>query len=150
MATGTFGIAPKNMAHFASSKTETISQVHGIGPFSSTAVEPVYEPTEKGAFSLTSLQLPGRPTSSSPPNCFALKISAKVRGDGGEGLIVGARCSPFNQITQYWVQKTNGERFSATIQTVIAGHLPPDGALCPSNLIMERRTRLVVYSREVA
>jgi hypothetical protein len=116
MATGTFGIAPKNMVHFAWSKTETILQIHGIGPFSSTVVEPVYELTEKGVFSLTSLLLPGSPASSSPPDCFALKINAKVRGESGEGLVVGARCSPSNQITQYWVQKAKGERFWATFQ----------------------------------
>src|ERR1700675_2094466 len=116
MDTGTFGIAPKNMAHFAWSKTETILQIHGIGPFASTVVEPVYELTDKGVFSLTSLLMPGSPTSSSPPDCFALRINAKVRGDAGEGNVVGARCSPSNQITQYWVQKANGERFWATFQ----------------------------------
>src|SRR4029078_5071290 len=73
MDTGTFGIAPKNMAHFAWSKTETILQIHGIGPFPSTVGEPVYELNGKGIFLLTSLLLPGRPTSSSPADCFALK-----------------------------------------------------------------------------
>ena len=116
MAMGTFGIAPKNMTHFAWSQTETILQIHGIGPFSSTVVEPVYELTDKGIFSLTSLLMPGQPTSSSPPDCFALKINANVRGEGGEGLVVGARCSPSNQITQYWIQKSNGERFWATFK----------------------------------
>ena len=116
METGTFGMAAKNMAHFAWSKTETILQVHGVGPFASTVVEPVYELTDQGVFSLTSLLLPGRPTSSSPPDCFALRIHAKVRGDAGEGIVVGARCSPSNQITRYWVQKQNGQRFWATRQ----------------------------------
>ena len=116
MDTGTFGIAPKNMAHFAWSKTESILQVHGIGPFSSTVVEPVYELTEEGVFSLISLLLPGTPTSSSLPDCFALKVHATVRGESGEGIVVGARCSPSNQITQYWVQKANGERFWAIFQ----------------------------------
>jgi len=116
METGTFGIVPKNMVHFAWSKTEAVLQVHGIGPFTSTVVEPVYELTDKGVFSLTSLLLPGRPTSSSPPDCFAIRINAKVRGDAGEGRVVGARCSPTNQITQYWIQKPNGERFWATLQ----------------------------------
>ena len=114
METGTFGIVPKNMVHFAWSKTEAVLQVHGIGPFTSTVVEPVYELTDKGVFSLTSLLLPGRPTSSSPPDCFAIRINAKVRGDAGEGRVVGARCSPTNQITQYWIQKPNGGRFWAT------------------------------------
>ena len=116
MDLGTFGIAPKNMEHFAWSKTETILQIHGIGPFSSTVVEPVYELNEKGVFSLTSLLSPGRPSSSSPPDCFALKMNAKVHGDAGEGIVVGARCSPSNQITQYWIQKSNGKRFWATFQ----------------------------------
>jgi hypothetical protein len=116
METGSFGMAPKNMAHFALSKTETILQVHGIGPFTSTVVDPVYELTDKGVFSLTSLLLPGRPISSSPPSCFSLRINAKVRGDLGEGHVVGARCSPTNQITEYWVQKPNGQRFWATLQ----------------------------------
>ncbi len=65
---------------------------------------------------LTSLLAPGRPTSSGPPECFALKIGAQVRGDAGEGIVVGARCSPANQITEYWVRKPNGERYWATLQ----------------------------------
>jgi hypothetical protein len=39
-----------------------------------------------------------------------------VRGDLGEGHVVAARCSPTNQITQYWVQTPNGQRFWATLQ----------------------------------
>jgi hypothetical protein len=39
-----------------------------------------------------------------------------VRGEAGGGIVVGARCSPSNQITQYWVQKANGERFWASFQ----------------------------------
>ena len=116
METGTYGVAPKDMAHFAWSKTETILQIHGIGPFASTVIEPVYELTDQGVFSLTSLLLPGVPTSSSPSDCFALKVDNQVRGDAGEGRVVGARCSPSNQITQYWIQRPNGERFWATLQ----------------------------------
>src|SRR4029079_8080134 len=90
--------------------------IQEFGRFASPIVEPVYELTDKGIFSLTSLLLPGRPTSSSPADCFALKVNAKVRGEAGEGIVVGARCSPSNQITQYWVQKANGERFWANFQ----------------------------------
>jgi len=116
MEVGTFGMAPKGMAHFAWSKTETIVQVHGIGPFTSTVVDPVYELTEKGVFLLTSLLQPGTPTSSSPPDCFALKVNAPVRGGAGEGIVLGARCSPANQISEYWIRKPNGERFWAAIR----------------------------------
>src|SRR5215510_9129389 len=113
---GAYGFVPRTMAHFARSKTETIVQVHGIGPFGSAVVDPVYELTEKGVFVLTSLLQPGSPTQSSPPDCFVLKIGARVRGDAGEGTVVGARCSPANQLTQYWVRKPDGERFWATSQ----------------------------------
>ena len=116
METGSFAMASRNMPHFAWSKTETILQVHGIGPFTSTVVDPVYELTDKGVFSLTSLLSPGSPIASSPPNCFSLRINARVRGDLGEGRVVGARCSPTNQITEYWVQKKNGQRFWASLQ----------------------------------
>lgn len=116
MEMGSFGIAPKNMAHFAWAKTDSILQVHGIGPFSSTVVDPVYELTDEGVFLLTSLLRPGLPTSSSPPNCFAVRIGTQVHGDRGQGVVVGARCSPANEVTQYWVQKPNGERFWAMLQ----------------------------------
>ena len=111
---GAFGMVPKNMAHFAWSKTETIIQVHGIGPFGSTLVDPVFELTDKGVSMLTSLLQPGSPTSSSPSDCFAFRIGARVQADEGEGTVVGARCSPDNGLTQYWVGKSNGERFWAT------------------------------------
>jgi hypothetical protein len=116
MDIGAFGFAPRNMAHFAWSKTETTIQVHGIGPFSSKLVDPVYELTEKGTFLLTYLLEPGTPTQSSPPDCFAWKIGTRVHGDAGEGSVIGARCSPANQLTQYWVRKPNGEQFWATFQ----------------------------------
>jgi len=116
LGVGGFAFVPKNMAHFGWSKTETIIQVHGIGPFSSNLVDPVYELTDKGIFLLTSLLQPGTPTESSPSDCFALKIGARVHGGIGEGTVVGARCSHANQLTQYWVQQPNGERFWATLK----------------------------------
>src|SRR5258708_40368744 len=47
MEVGTFGRSPKKMAHFALSKTDTIIQVHGIGPFTTQYVLPVYNLTDK-------------------------------------------------------------------------------------------------------
>src|SRR5215470_1757406 len=117
---GAFGFGPKNMAHFAWSKTETTIHVYGIGPFSTKLIDPVYELTGDGTFLLTSLLKPGTPTDSSPPDCFALRIGARVKGAEGEGAVVGARCSPANQITQYWIQKSNGDRFWARLEEVKA------------------------------
>ena len=117
---GAFGFGPKNMAHFAWSKTETTIHVYGIGPFSTKLIDPVYELTGDGTYLLTSLLKPGTPTDSSPPDCFALRIGARVKGAEGEGAVVGARCSPANHITQYWIQKTNGDRFWARLEEVKA------------------------------
>jgi hypothetical protein len=119
---GTFGLGPKNMPHFAWSKTETTIHVYGIGPFSTKLIDPVYELTGEGTFLLTSLLQPGSPTNSSPPNCFALKVGARVKSAAGEGSVVGARCSPANQLTQYWIQKVSGDRFWTTIQELTPIH----------------------------
>jgi len=112
MEVGTYALVPKSMAHFALSKTDTIIQVHGIGPFTTHWVVPIYELTDKGVMLNTSAAEPGRPTSTSPPGCFVLKLGDRVRGSYGEGVVIGAQCTP-GQLTQYWVEKPNGERFWA-------------------------------------
>jgi hypothetical protein len=114
MEPGAFGFVPKKMEHFGYAKVESVLQVHGIGPFVNVPVDPVYELTDKGVLSKPSLVRPGVPTSSSPPGCYTLKIGARVRGAGGEGIVVGALCSPANQFTQYWIQRSSSERFWAT------------------------------------
>lgn len=116
MELGAFGFVPKKMEHFGYAKVESILQVHGIGPFVNLPIDPVYELTDKGVLSKPSLVRPGVPTSSSPPNCFTLGIGAHVRGPRGEGIVVGALCSPANQFTQYWIQTSSSERFWATLQ----------------------------------
>jgi hypothetical protein len=110
---GGFSIGPKNMPHFGWSKVESTIHVYGVGPFGTKLIDPVYELTGEGTFLLTSLLQPGTPTTASPPECFALKIGARVKAGVGEGAIVRARCSPANHITQYWIQKKNGDRFWA-------------------------------------
>lgn len=117
---GAFGFAPKNMAHFAWSKTETTIQVHGVGPFASKLVDPAYELTDNGILLLTYLLKPGTPTQSAPPECFVWKIGMRVRGDAGEGTVIGARCSPANKLTQYWVRRPNGAQFWAPRQELKA------------------------------
>ncbi len=112
MELGAYGLVPKKMAHFALSKTDTIIQVHGVGPFTTHWVVPMYELTEKGVLLETSASEPGRPTSTSPPGCFNLKLGTRVRGSYGEGFVAGAQCTP-GQLTQYLVQKADRERFWA-------------------------------------
>jgi hypothetical protein len=38
------------MARFGLSKTETVNQVHGIGPFKTQRLVPIYELNDKGVF----------------------------------------------------------------------------------------------------
>ena len=113
---GAFSIGPKNMPHFGWSEVEMTIHVYGIGPFATKLIDPVYELRDEGTFLLTSLFERGTPTNSAPTDCFALHVGARVMGAKGEGSVIAARCSPANHITQYWIQKTNGDRFWATSQ----------------------------------
>jgi hypothetical protein len=120
MELGSFGFAPKGMAHFAWSKTATILQIHGIGPFSVEFVDPVYDLTDKGILVRTSLSQPALPAVSIPPDCFGLGMGARVGGAAGEGVVVGAFCSPANRLTLYLVKKATGTRFWARPQELSA------------------------------
>jgi len=115
MESGDFGFAPKGMAHFAFSKSDTIIQVHGIGPFVARWVVPVYELTDHGVLLKATSEDPGHPVSSTPPDCFVLKLGAHVRGSYGDGAVIGAQCSP-GELTQYRVDGRNGQRFWAQRQ----------------------------------
>jgi hypothetical protein len=115
MEQGALGFVPKKMAHFGYAKVETMLQVHGIGPFVNLPIDPVFEITSKGVLAKPSLLKPGVPTSSCPTDCFKLTIGAHMQGERGEGVVVGALCSPANQFTQYWIEKASGERFWATL-----------------------------------
>ena len=112
MEVGTFGLAPKNMAHFALSKTYTILQVHGIGPFTTQYVVPVYKLTDKGIFLQEFANEPGHPAPTSPRGCFVFKLGDRVRGTSSEGIVVEAQCTP-GQLTQYRVEGPFGEHFWA-------------------------------------
>jgi hypothetical protein len=112
MEVGDYGFAPKKMAHFALSRTDTIIQVHGIGPFTTQWVVPVYELTDKGVLLKTGAEDRGRPAQTNPEGCFALKLGTPVHGGYGEGVVVGAQCTP-GQLTQYRVERTDGQRFWA-------------------------------------
>ncbi len=118
MEVGDYGFAGKKMAHFALSKSDTIIQVHGSGPFITQWVVPVYELTDKGVLMKTGAGDPGRPTPASPDGCFVLKLGTSVRGSSGEGVVVGAQCTP-GELTQYRVEKPDGERFWAQLDELI-------------------------------
>jgi hypothetical protein len=112
MEVGDYGFAPKKMSHFALSKSDTILQVHGIGPFVTHWVIPVYELTAHGVLHKTGAEDPGRVVTTTPPNCFVLKLGTHVHGSYGDGVVVGAQCTP-GELTQYRVEKQDGVRFWA-------------------------------------
>ena len=112
MEVGDYGFAAKKMAHFALAKSYTIVQVHGIGPFTTQWVVPVYELTNKGVLLKASANDPGRPVEMGSEGCFALKLGTRVRGSHGEGAIVGAQSNP-GELTQYRIEKSDGDRFWA-------------------------------------
>jgi hypothetical protein len=45
---GTFGMIPTGMRHFAEAKGATVIQLHGIGPWSLTYVNPADTPKQVG------------------------------------------------------------------------------------------------------
>lgn len=112
MGVGDYGFVARKMAHFALSKTATIIQVHGIGPFATQWLVPMYELSDEGVLLKVSAVDPGRPVPSGPEGCFVLKLGTPVRSSYGEGVVMGAQCTP-GQLTQYRVEKLDGELFWA-------------------------------------
>ena len=67
-----------------------------------------------------------------PPDAFAQqhhhRLRSSIRSHTQKGIrtlkqstdtdyaAAGARCSPANQLTQYWIQKVSGDRFWATVK----------------------------------
>ena len=47
MPAGSYALVPRAMRHFAFSKTETVVQVHGLGPFQINFVNPANDPRKK-------------------------------------------------------------------------------------------------------
>jgi hypothetical protein len=112
MEVGDFGFAEKGMKHFALSKTAPVLQVHGIGPFLVYWVTPVYELTDHGVLLKKMADDPGQPVTDIPKDCFALKLGARVRGPKGEGVVIGAQCTP-QELTQYRVKAADDKNFWA-------------------------------------
>lgn len=113
---GGYTVVPAEMAHFCRSKTETIIQVHGVGPFTIDMVDPLFELTAKGVNRTMSLGAPEQIVRDYPVTCFELTVGDRVTGAAGQGTVVGAQCSAASGFTQYWVQKSSGDRFWATMK----------------------------------
>jgi hypothetical protein len=92
---GDYVFVPKEMRHFAWSKDLTIVQIHGIGPFKIILADP---------WTLLS-------DSQAMPH-FKFKLNDRVRSKRGEGAVVFGTFSEKNRITEYFVEKQNGDVFA--------------------------------------
>ncbi len=110
MEVGDYAKVPKKVPHYGRAKTELIIQIHGIGPFSTDYVNPVYVLNGQGIFPQNTAGQLGEDVSDSMSACFTFKVGDKVRGPTSAGTVVRAECSPVNQYTQYWVQTPSGDR----------------------------------------
>lgn len=113
MDTGDYVFVPEGHAHFGQAITEVIVQIHGVGPFSVDFVDPLYELSENGISVMTTWGVP-EAVQEAPSGCFTLQIGDHVSGTLGEGIVVGALCTPELAFTQYWVEYDNSKRFWAT------------------------------------
>ena len=119
MKVGDYALVPKEMRHFAWSKTETIIQVHGIGPFK-VIPDDSWEMLAGWRHTPDDRILPDQHVASS----FKFRLNERVRSRRGEGLIVDALHSAKNGIIQYNVQKDDGERFFESEDELSA--VPPE------------------------
>jgi hypothetical protein len=116
---GDYLFVPKGMAHFAWSKTETIIQVHGIGPFVINYVDPTYLLRDQGIRVVRTEGKIEQVEEPVPSDCFTLRLGERVRASAGEGVVVSGQCSPANHLTQYWVQTARGDRLWATTPELV-------------------------------
>lgn len=94
MNVGDYVFMPKQMRHFGLSKGETVVQIHGVGPFKINLADPWMMLTDPKAAGL-----------------FKFKESERVKSKRGEGVIRWGAYSEKNRITQYAVEKKDGDVF---------------------------------------
>lgn len=94
MNVGDYVFVPKQMRHFGLSKGETVVQIHGVGPFKTILADPW--------MFLTDPQATGH---------FKFKENERVKSKRGEGVIKWGASSEKNRITQYAVEKKDGDVF---------------------------------------
>jgi hypothetical protein len=95
MNVGDYVFVPKQMHHFAWSKTPTVLQIHGIGPFKMNLADPWLLLSDKAGASH-----------------FKFKMNDRVRSKRGEGVVVFGAFSEKNKLTQYIVEKKDGDAFA--------------------------------------
>src|SRR5262245_17358942 len=103
---GDYALVPKQMAHFAWSKTDTIILIYGIGPF-----RPINTDAQQSLSGWTLDPQKGLFRDPQSASYFKFKLNDLVRSDRGAGVIAYGQHSEKNKVTQYTVQKEDGSRF---------------------------------------
>lgn len=94
MNVGDYIFFPKGMRHFGLAKGELVVQIHGVGPFKTNLADPwLYLPDPKAA---------GK---------FKFKEGERLKSKRGEGVVRWGVYSEKNRITQYAVEKKDGDVF---------------------------------------
>ena len=115
MNVGDYALVPKKMSHFIWSKTETIIQVHGIGPF-----QQINTDAQQSLSGWTVDPEKGLVRDPQSASYFKFKLNDRVRSERGEGVICYGQHSGKNRITQYTVQTDDGGRFFETEEQLSA------------------------------
>jgi hypothetical protein len=111
---GDYALMPKEMPHFAWSKTDTIVQIHGIGPF-----QQINTDAQQSLSGWTIDPQKGLVRDPRSASYFKFKLNDRVKSDRGEGVIAYGQHSEKNRITQYAVQKDDGTRFFETEEQLV-------------------------------
>ena len=106
MNVGDYALMPKKMAHFGWSKTDSIIQVHGIGPFKVI-------PVDEWQFVTGWKWMPDASLKPEPGvvSAFKWKPNDRVRSKRGAGVVLFGARSVRNKVTQYEIQGDNGAKF---------------------------------------
>jgi hypothetical protein len=114
MEVGDHPKVPAMAPHYGRARTELTIQIHGIGPFFTDYVNPIYHLNEEGIFLEDLAGQLGREVTDEAEGCFTFRVGDDVRAGGSEGTVVAGQCSPSEDFTQYWIQPTRRDRFWAT------------------------------------
>jgi quercetin dioxygenase-like cupin family protein len=106
MNVGDYALMPKKMAHFGWSKTDSIIQVHGIGPFKVI-------PVDEWQFVTGWKWMPDASLKPEPGvvSAFKWKPKDRVRSKRGAGVVLFGARSVRNKVAQYEIQGDNGAKF---------------------------------------
>jgi hypothetical protein len=110
LTVGDYVVNPSKMVHFAWSETDTIIQVHGIGPFQQINAET--DQTICG----WAISKQGILPDPRAKDYFKFKLNDRVRSERGVGVIADGHHAEKSRLTQYTIEPDDGKTFDALEQ----------------------------------